>query len=591
MCGAMESRRRYVLIAPCRDEAEYLRRSLDSIAAQSNSPTLCVVVDDGSTDETPAILREYSERLPQLRVVTRQNRGCRNVGPGVVDAFYAGLHTVDLDAFDYVCKIDLDLDLPPRYFETLMDRMEADPRLGTTSGKPYFEHPKTGQLIPEVCGDEMSVGMTKFYRVECFRDVGGFVREVMWDGSDCHECRRLGWIAESVDQPELRFLHLRPEGSSQTGIWTGRVRHGFGQYFMGTSPGYLLASALFRLPSHPVVAGSAAMVYGYARSAWRKAPRYGDDAFRRHLRAYQRECLLLGKRGATRRTNERQAAVWHARRGGQPTGVGSPRPRREVVLGCPLDNVTMQSAVELCVAWCKETPRRTRTVVTPNASILTMLRKDPDLARACRAADLVVADGMALIWASRLLGSRLPERVAGIDFMQELLHAASKHKLRVYFLGAKPDVVSELVKRCQRQFPGAVIAGYRDGYFSEAQHAEVVRAIRESEAQMLFIGMPAPFNETWPEKYREELNVPVIMGVGGSFDVLAGFVARAPRWVQSAGMEWSWRLMKEPRRLWKRYLTTNSEFIWLAASAAARRHLTPRFTPGGTGTSWSEPRG
>jgi glycosyltransferase involved in cell wall biosynthesis len=310
----MEPSRRYVLIAPCRDEAKYMRRTLDSVAAQTVSPALFVVVDDGSTDETPGILREYAARLSYLRVVPRPDRGERRVGPGVIEAFYAGLDTVNLDEFDYVCKLDLDLDLPPRYFESLIERMEGEPRLGTCSGKPFFRHPKTGALVPEVCGDEMSVGMTKFYRVECFREIGGFVREVMWDGIDCHRCRMLGWVAESVDVPELRFLHLRPMGSSQKGIHTGRMRAGFGQYFMGTSPTFLLASAVFRAPRHPVLSGALAMVYGYAASAVRGVPRYGDDEFRRFLRRYQRQCLVFGKSAATRRVNEEQAKVWDARR-------------------------------------------------------------------------------------------------------------------------------------------------------------------------------------------------------------------------------------------------------------------------------------
>ena len=182
----MNPSRRYVLISPCRDEAQYLRRTLDSVAAQSVPPALWVVVDDGSTDETPAILEEYARRLPYLRVVRRTDRGRRQVGPGVIEAFYAGLETVRLEDFDYLCKLDMDLDLPVRYFELLMQRMESDPRIGTTSGKPWFVHPQSGALVPEVCGDEMSVGMTKFYRVACFKEIGGFVRQVMWDGIDCH---------------------------------------------------------------------------------------------------------------------------------------------------------------------------------------------------------------------------------------------------------------------------------------------------------------------------------------------------------------------------------------------------------------------
>lgn len=308
----MEASRRYLLVSPCRDEARHIRRTLDSVAAQSVLPALWVVVDDGSTDETPAILEEYARRLPWLRVVKRTDRGKRSVGPGVIEAFYAGLDTVDLSGFDYLCKLDVDLDLPPRYFELLLQRMEAEPRLGTTSGKPWFVHPDSGALVPEVCGDEMSVGMTKFYRVSCFREIGGFVRQVMWDGIDCHRARMLGWRAESVDEEPLRFVHLRPQGASQKGIWTGRVRAGFGQYFMGTAPLYYLASAVYRLGEHPAVLGSLAMLWGYARSALQGQPRYDDPEFRRFLRAYQHACLLRGKRAATAALDQRQEAVWRA---------------------------------------------------------------------------------------------------------------------------------------------------------------------------------------------------------------------------------------------------------------------------------------
>jgi poly-beta-1,6-N-acetyl-D-glucosamine synthase len=303
--------RRYLLISPCRDEAQYLRRTLDSVAAQSVLPALWVVVDDGSTDRTPVILEEYSRRLPYLRMVRHNDRGRREVGPGVIEAFYAGLETVCLEDFDYLCKLDMDLDLPARYFELLMQRMESNPRLGTISGKPWFVHPQSGKLVPEVCGDEMSVGMTKFYRVACFKEIGGFVRQVMWDGIDCHRARMLGWIAESIDLEPLRFVHLRPQGASQKGIWTGRLRAGFGQYFMGTSPVYYLAVALYRLPVHPMMIGSVAMLWGYLRSWLKGLPRYDDLEFRRFLQYYQHACLRMGKRAATAQVDAERARFWY----------------------------------------------------------------------------------------------------------------------------------------------------------------------------------------------------------------------------------------------------------------------------------------
>lgn len=287
-----------------------MERTLESVTKQTEPPALWVIVDDGSTDATPDILRDWSSRFDYIKVVTREDRGARKVGPGVIEAFYAGYETIEPQAFDYVCKFDLDLDLPARYFEVLMDRMEAEPRLGTCSGKAYFE--KDGKLVSEKCGDENSVGMTKFYRVSCFEQVGGFVREVMWDGIDGHRCRMFGWIAASWDEDDLRFIHLRAMGSSHKGIWTGRMRHGFGQWFMGTSLAYMTASALFRMTRPPVVVGGLAMWCGYVRSMFKRLPRYGDATFRKFLRRYQWRCLLKGKAAATAQLNEVQEPVWEA---------------------------------------------------------------------------------------------------------------------------------------------------------------------------------------------------------------------------------------------------------------------------------------
>jgi poly-beta-1,6-N-acetyl-D-glucosamine synthase len=287
---------RYVLISPCRDEAEFMRQTLDSVCAQSLRPAKWVIVDDGSTDATPRILEEYANRHEWIEIVTRRDRGRRSVGPGVIDAFYAGYESINPDDYDYLCKLDLDLRLPPRYFEILIARMTANPRIGTCSGKAYIEN--RGRLANEGHGDETSLGMTKFYRVSCFREIGGFVREVMWDGIDCHCCRMKGWIACSWDEPELRFVHLRPEGSSQQSVYTGRMRHGFGQYFMGTGFMFMAASAIYRMGEKPYLLGSLAMLWGWVKSALLRKPRYENLEFRRFLHGYQMRALVVGKRRA-----------------------------------------------------------------------------------------------------------------------------------------------------------------------------------------------------------------------------------------------------------------------------------------------------
>jgi len=286
--------RSYVLISPCRNEADYMRRTLDSVVAQSVQPALWVIVDDGSSDATPEILADYAARHDWIRVVQKPDRGHRAVGPGVVEAFYFGLDTVDLNDFSYLCKLDLDLDLPSGYFGGLIQRTQANPRIGTCSGKPYMRV-ASGRMISEKCGDEMSVGMTKFYRTDCFAQIGGFVREVMWDALDCHKARQLGWIARSWDDEELRFEHLRPMGSSQQSIFTGRRRHGFGQYYMGSDPLYFSATAIYRMTHPPYILGGLATLQGYFGAMLRRVPQHDDAGLREFIRAYQRRALRVGK--------------------------------------------------------------------------------------------------------------------------------------------------------------------------------------------------------------------------------------------------------------------------------------------------------
>jgi exopolysaccharide biosynthesis WecB/TagA/CpsF family protein len=250
---------------------------------------------------------------------------------------------------------------------------------------------------------------------------------------------------------------------------------------------------------------------------------------------------------------------------------------RAELLGSPFDRVGMQSTVEQCIAWCYG-PRVSHTVITLNAAILCMMRRDEELRAACRSGDLIVADGVPVVWTSRLAGVPLPERVAGVDLTARLLAEGASRGLSAYFLGARPEVVRSLVEYCRREHPGLKVVGWRDGYFGAANHANIVVEIARLAPHMLFVGMPSPFKETWCQRHRESLGVPVIVGVGGTFDVLAGYVRRAPRALQVAGMEWSWRLAMEPRRMWKRYLRTNTEFLGLAAREIVRLRTSPRIS-------------
>lgn len=298
----------YVIISPCRNEEQFMRQTLDSVIAQTYLPKKWIIVDDGSTDKTPVILKEYANKYDWIEVITREDRGCRAVGPGVIDAFYSGYAAIHPGEFEYFCKLDLDLRLPKRYFEILIDRMEKNPRLGTCSGKNYLE--KNGVLTSERLADETSIGASKLYRITCFQEIGGFVRDLNWDGIDCHLCRMNGWIACSWDEPELRFIHLRPMGSSQVNILHGRMRQGYGQYYTGTGLLYIMAVAMNRMIEKPYIIGSMVILLAWFKSVIQRKPRYGGIEFRKFVRKFQWQALFRGKEYAIQLIYKEKGVPW-----------------------------------------------------------------------------------------------------------------------------------------------------------------------------------------------------------------------------------------------------------------------------------------
>jgi glycosyltransferase involved in cell wall biosynthesis len=289
--------RRYLVISPVRNEAKYLERTIASMVAQTVRPARWVLVDDGSSDATPEIIERAAAEHPWITLYRRPDRGKRQVGAGVVEAFYDGLAQVNLDDYDYLCKLDGDLEFSPTYFQRMIERCEAEPRLGTVSGKLWLLLPD-GRTVSERIGDDMSIGPAKFYRTACFKDIGGFVRFPSWDGIDCHFCRMRGWLAGSIEDPELRVIHLRMMGSSQQGVWTGRKRWGLGKYYMGSHPLFMLAVVCYRMAERPWIIGGLGIGYGYLRAWLRRQERFEHPEYRAFLRRYEFRCLTRGKRRA-----------------------------------------------------------------------------------------------------------------------------------------------------------------------------------------------------------------------------------------------------------------------------------------------------
>jgi N-acetylglucosaminyldiphosphoundecaprenol N-acetyl-beta-D-mannosaminyltransferase len=203
-------------------------------------------------------------------------------------------------------------------------------------------------------------------------------------------------------------------------------------------------------------------------------------------------------------------------------------------------------------------------IVLVNAAKIVKAKFDQELAHIIRTADFVGADGVPIIWASKLFGVPLPGRVNGTDLMERLIELAAQRGYRLYLLGAKQEIITKAVDNLMLKYADLKIAGFRNGYFrSEAEEMTAVQQIAASRADILLVGMGSPMKEKWVRRYSSELSVPIIHGVGGSFDILGGLTKRAPVWMQRVGLEWFFRLMQEPARMWKRYLVTNSLYILL----------------------------
>lgn len=231
------------------------------------------------------------------------------------------------------------------------------------------------------------------------------------------------------------------------------------------------------------------------------------------------------------------------------------------VLGVPLHALTMDEVLDRVDVAIRRRERLLIGVV--NAAKLVNMHRSPELRRAVLDADMILADGMAVVWASWLLRQHLPERVAGIDLMMGMLGRARENGHRVYCLGATREVLDAAIEQMESLFPGLLVVGRHHGYFSGQEEAQVVSDIREASPDILFVAMSSPKKEAFLARWSDELQVPVCHGVGGSFDVLAGKVRRAPQAWQRLGLEWLYRVLQEPRRMWRRYLVTNTLFCGL----------------------------
>ena len=210
-----------------------------------------------------------------------------------------------------------------------------------------------------------------------------------------------------------------------------------------------------------------------------------------------------------------------------------------------------------------------------NVAKVVHAQKNSMLRNAINNSNIVNIDGLPIVWVLKLLGFNVPERVAGVDLFQKSIKLCAEKGYKPYFLGAKQDVLDKMVEKFKKQYPNLKIAGYRNGYFKQGSKEEqqIADDIKNTKADMLFLGITSPKKEIFIDKYTKHMDIPFTMGVGGSFDIVAGKTKRAPKWMQDSGLEWFYRIIQEPRRMWKRYLITNTLFIALVVKEFFKRNI------------------
>ena len=242
---------------------------------------------------------------------------------------------------------------------------------------------------------------------------------------------------------------------------------------------------------------------------------------------------------------------------------------RITMMGCQIDNLSMEETLQTVEGFIQSGKPHQHVVV--NVDKLVKAERDAELRRIINECALINVDGMPVVWASRLLGKPLKERVAGVDLFEALMRRSAAKGWRVYLLGAREEVVSEVKRLYEIKYPGLVVAGYRNGYWSEAEEPGVVADIAAARADLLFVAISSPKKEHFLGQYQDQMKIPFAMGVGGTFDVAVGRVKRAPVWMQKSGLEWFYRFLQEPRRMFRRYFIEDMTFFRLFLKEALRR--------------------
>jgi glycosyltransferase involved in cell wall biosynthesis len=282
---------KYVIVSPVRNEEEFIETTIKSVINQDHLPSEFIIVDDGSTDSTPEIIQRYTSIYNWIKVVHRP-KGEHRPGGGVVEAFYAGFDIIETKDWNFVIKLDGDVEFAPDYFSKQIERFEENPKLGISSGKTY--QPKGNKLVLDKMPDDHTRGPAKMYKRDCWNDIGGLPRVLGWDTLDELKAQVLGWETRSF--ADLKLIHFKPIGYKQKKIVKREVKAGERQHYLGYHPAFALSRGIYRMFQKPYLIAGVLNIYGFIAAELQNTDQIKDKEIIHHLRKKQIDRLTFKRK-------------------------------------------------------------------------------------------------------------------------------------------------------------------------------------------------------------------------------------------------------------------------------------------------------
>jgi poly-beta-1,6-N-acetyl-D-glucosamine synthase len=535
LVGEKKDMTAYVIVLPVRNEERFIQKAVDTIVKQTILPAKCIIVDDGSSDNTSEIVKSAACRYDWIDIIAIPDRGYDAVGSGVSAALNCGIMEVWKMNWDLLLKLDADIELPSSYCELFLKKFEKLPQLGIASGTTYYK--KGAEKRIEKAPSDVPMGAARFYRRKCLNSISGIITATGWDTVDLIRAQRAGWKTQRFE--EIEILHNR-RMSSRNGLLKGKTREGMTRYALGYHPLFVLARCIVHLGMPTRIIDSLGIFYGYAKAFFSKHPRILNENERQYVRS--RQLLRLFGISSFRSVYEKRNAFPVAKN--QGSSVPFDKYSRKTALQCIEENISAGKKMR---------------VFFLNLHNLNIAYHNRDYRAVLYDSELILPDGIGISILSKRHDQSLLEDCNGTDLLPCIFGLLERYGKKVFLLGGQEGIAEKASREVLLHYPMLKIVGYHHGFCHDEK--DIVENIARLNPDALIVGMGTPLQELWISENYSKFNNMLFVGVGGYFDILAGKIYRPCSILRKCHLEWFGRISQEPQRLFPRYILSDFPFF------------------------------